>query len=278
MKTIETKPITDAALAIGEAAKGLGEQIYTPQQEIQPATVAYDEMTKFPANPSILVVPTAKNMQKLAANPGSVFGFFWGGKVRPAVITSRSTPDRLDVTYLAPPPGVQGTGADLDRINLVKPKVEPLWAMLLKQASAVQDRRVGARHDPNKSMGLELGHAVLATASLKQPHILTGGHAVHGWTESNAGIAGAVTDRSIGLYDFNLYSGNRQVCERTAAISSADEAFLLQIPELDQAMDELAGVSASKLTVGLGLVAVQTQIGADPLQLQGRLLETMEQL
>lgn len=279
MKTIETNRITDTAHAIGEAAqRQLGGQIYTQQREIQSAIVAYDGMVPYPANPNVLVVPTATNMHKLAGNPGSVFGFISGGKVRPAVITPRSTAEALDVAYLAPPLSMQGTEADFDQINPKNPAVNPMWAMLLKQASAVQDRRVGASHDPNKSMGLEVGHSVFATAALKQPSILAAGHAVHGWTESNLGIAGAVTDPSIGLYDFNLYGGNRQVVEHTATIHSGDTAYLLQIPELDQAMNELAEVSAPELTVGLGLVAVQTQIEASPRQLQDRLLGTMAQL
>lgn len=279
MKTIETNRITDTAQAISEAAqRQLGGHIYTPQHEIQRAAVAYDDMVPYPANPNVLVVPTAMNMQTLAANPGSVFGYVSGDKVRPAVVTARSTPDALDITYLAPQPNVLGTEADFDQINPINPEVNPIWAMLLKQASVVQDRRVGADHDPNKSMGLEVGHAVFATAALKRPDILEAGHAVHGWTISSTGIAGAVTDRSIGLYDFNLNSGNRQVVEHTATISSGDIAYLLQIPELDQAMNKLAKVSASELTVGLGLVAVQTQIEESPRQLQKRLLTTMAQL
>lgn len=279
MKTIETNRITDTAQAIGEAAqRQLGGQIYTPQQEIRRAVITYNGMIPYPANPSILVVPTAMNMRQLARNPGNVFGFISDGKVRPAVITPRSTPEALDITYLAPPLNVQGTEADFDQINPRSPTVNPMWAMLLKQASGVQDRRVGASHDPNKSMGLEVGHSVLAMTGLKRPDILRSGHAVHDWTESNAGIAGTVTDPSIGLYDFNLYGGNRRVVEHTATINSVDAAYLLQIPELDQAMDSLARVSASELTVGLGLVALQTQIGASPRQLQDRLLETMAQL
>jgi hypothetical protein len=279
MKTIETNRITDTAHAIGEAARNkLGGQIYTPGQEIRRSAVAYDGMVPYPANPNVLLVPTATNMQKLAANPGSVFGYVSGGRVRPAVVTARSTLDTLDITYLAPPGETQETEADFDQINPKNPVVNPTWAMLLKQASAVQDRRVGASHDPNRSMGLEVGHSVLATAALKRPGILRGGHAVHGWTESDSGIAGAVTRRSIGLYDFNLSSGNRQVGEHTATIRSGDTAYLLQIPELDQAIDELAEVSAADLTIGLGLVAVQTQVEASPSQLQDRLLGTIAQL
>jgi hypothetical protein len=119
---------------------------------------------------------------------------------------------------------------------------------------------------------------VLAVAALKRPDILSDGHAVHGWTEGDTGIAGAVTDRTIGLYDFSLDGGNRPVSERTATISIRDTAYLLQIPELDQAMRDLAEVPASVLTVGLGLVAIQTQTKDEPCRLRAKLLETMEQL
>lgn len=280
MKKIETAQITDISQGIGEAIqREFGNGLIVPEQSIVSEQVLYEGMVPYPANPNILLVPTGQNMAELAARPGQVFGLLTDGQVRPAVVTARSTAECLDLTYLAPPDvRLHGSEADFDTINPLNPVVNPMWAMLLKQAAAVQDRRVGATHDPNASMGTEIGHSVLAATAIKRPEVLDVGHAVHGWTESGAGIAGAVTDTSIGLYDFKLSSGERRVGEHTATIQSTERTYLLQIPELNRAMEELESVSSADLTVGLGLVALQTQLETGTHTLQKRLIDTMARL
>jgi hypothetical protein len=279
MRTVETNQIIDVAQHVGEVVRRqLGGALHIPALSMENRAYTYNGMVPYPANPNILVVPTNQNMQSLAASAGVPFGLLVGRRIRPAVITPRSTANLLDVAYLIPPPSVQGTAADFDQINPRNPVISATWPMFLKQAAAVQDRRVGVNHDPLKAMGRELGHSVLATVALKRPEVLSAGHAVHGWTDSQQGIAGAVTDRSIGLYDFRLRDGDRHVGEQTTTITAADTAYLLKIPELDQAMRELEGLSAADLTVGLGLVAVQSQIQVNPAALQSRLMATMGRL
>lgn len=240
----------------------------------------YKGMRPYPANPDITIVPTNLNMLELAVGNGSdapkVFGVMVNGVVRPGVVTARSSADELDITYLQ---SIAGRGLDIDRIDPKNPIINPDWAILLKQAASVQDKRVGAgHHAPDKPMGTELGHAVLATASLKRPGLLSQGHAVHEWTEGQTGIAGATTDPSIGLYDFKVRDGQISTREATMTITANDTAFLLKIPELDASLQKLAEVSGADLTVGLGLVAVQSLTDAVPGQIQKQLLTTMGRL
>jgi len=281
MRTIEMNHIADTSQRVGDAVRQrLGGALYTPSTlRAERSTTIYSGMQRYPKNPDVLLVPTQQNMQALSeGNNGyqpKVFGLMVGKVVRPAVITSRSSAQCLDITYLAPRRSGQ---AGLDAINPEKPEVKPIWAMLLKQAAAVQDRRVGATHNAAQSVAREAGHALLATAAIKDPRVVQGGHAVHDWTSSRGGIAEAVTGESLGLYDFSLRDGQRATGEFTATITADKANYLLKIPALDRAVEALSELSPADLSVGMGLVALQTQTNATPDALQGQLLARMEAL
>lgn len=282
MNTINTNRVIDAAGRLGDRVhREFGTGIRVPGLTVEKTANTYADMQAY-GQAGVLVVPTAQNMRALseAGQTGKeAFGVMVGGHIRPAVVTPRSTPNRLDLTYLIPRDSrLVGTQYDFTQINPKDPVIDPSWAMLLSQAGAVQNKLVGADHAAGKPMGTELGHTVLSTAALSNPAMLNASqHPVHAWTESPSGIAGAVTER--GLYDFKLSDGGtREVAELTTTIDAGTPSFLLKIGELDSAMQEFDPVPPADLAAAAGLIAVRSRVEVDSLTLQNQLLANMRSM
>lgn len=282
---IETDRIVDQVKAVSDSVgsavrREFGSDIYKPPLTVEHsgAVAEYKEMQRYARNPDVVVIPTAENMKVLSEAPSTAFGVVAEGRVRPGVITARSTAGQLDITYLVPrQKELIGTEFDFTQIDPQNPLIDPSWAMLLMQAGAVQDRRVGADHAAGQPVATELGHVVLSTAAVKIPDLLnTSAHPVHAWTAGASGIAGAATAR--GLYDFKGRNGTVAVEEATMTIRAGSAGFLLKIPELDQAMEGFNNIDPGNLTAGVGLVALQSQLNVDAASLQVQLVSIMRRV
>lgn len=215
------------------------------------------------------IVPVDKNIGALALRHGQIIGIQCGKAIRPAIITRRALKGQhaaaLPVTWLDAPEDV---------IDPSRPELTPLQCNLLAQAAEHQDPEVGAGgHGHDASTAGELGHQTVGMAALLQPRLLDDPHAVvHGWADSNTGIATEVTDQKLGLYDIQLSNGHtRTVREPSGYMTEGVVLLHPNFPNMSETPD------IQQFATGLGIIRA-AQVYGDAQRVQNQLMTNLERL
>lgn len=237
--------------------------------------------------PQANLVPLGTNFKRLLQMPHKGFGLLHieGGvrRLYPAVITARTTADKLHVTYIPDhvvlpdnaEQNIDDTGEDVTLSALQK--------KLLSSARGIQNRDVGTEHSHGTAIKAvtEIGHTAMVLRSLTDEatmqDIQTGTHAVHTWSEEEAGIASRLTERNKhtpGSFDMDTTYGRRNISLPTIVLEPTTPNVLL----VSHPAFELPEVEDPKIIfVGLGLVAARQYFGSET-AVKDRMLRVMEQV
>ncbi len=270
MKTIELNQIADTGKAFqAKAAAEFG------ANETAPSIIIATKQELFVAGltgvgasermPGSRIIPIAQNLARLSANPGRVFGVMRDKSLFPAVVTNRSTSDKLHLTYLA---GVE------DVLDPANPALTDTQKALLIKTKALQDPRLGTHAADGNGVGGEFGHQQLGMIGVLNPKLLSGAHPVHGWTESGGGIAGAVTNPTNGsLYDVTLRDGVREIREPSVILT---EGVLIDHKAFHEVDTFELGATPQEFAAGLGVIALGSRLGSS--NVEARAMEALKHL
>ncbi len=240
-------------------ANNFGAKVQAPTAEI---IIPKDNLItrKHPAVKGGEVVPLGANFSELTKLHGRVFGLLLarGGKtiLYPSIITTRTTPSMLHVTYLE------------DEINPTNIKeLTPLQKVMLTGGLDMQDPSVGTEHSHGNatSTAVELGHTAMAMRALTDSGTLDAirdrSHIVHDWGHSAAGIAPNLSTRTpnkAGAFDMQTAAGARQITFKSLELQPTSPYLLVSSSAFEQPDTE---ERQSKLVIGIGLLAAQQHHG-----------------
>lgn len=277
---------TEATVNLDELSRQeFGSEITAPQLIVPKVT---DEglrvITGHEMLPQASLVPLGANFAALTQKVNRGFGLLTveNGvrKLYPAVITPRTTTEKLCVTYL-PEPVVLPTEAERAIDDDGEDKtVSDVQKRLLCSARGIQDRGVGTEHSHGnvaKSV-TEIGHTAMVLRALTDGETMNGiklgKHVVHGWTEEKKddqgqqsstkrknrekpmGIAPKLTERDPskpGAFDMQTTHGRVMPSLLSLELAPTTPGIVL----VSHKAFELPETNDTKFIVGLGLVAAQ---------------------
>lgn len=281
MKRIELSKIADSAALLDQSITREFGSITLPSVVKLSEFDAVNALTttqnqRFPGS---TLIPLAQNIDVLTNGivTGRSFGVLLGnGRVYPGIITERTVPGELHVTYLQSDP--------LDPRDM---KLSRLQHVVLGGGLAMQNPTVGTHGiDTTRGVAAELGHTYLGLKAVTDPTVMAslsqGQHVVHEWTGRPSGIAPAVTKHTsgvAGMFDVRTDSGVRRVQFEDITLRGTDRAMLIDHPVFHESSEAVMDdIDSSKLTLGLGIVAAQTQLGQTGPMFESRVMSALSAL